>query len=238
MQKQGRPIKDYLVDYRGNESIGRGEILYNEGMKDIKLFVDGLVPKASDLPKGVTMSSAECFAVTKLLIKRLATLFWNGKTEIDEKSKALIAYLATALRGALPTDIAEDVKRRMNANGETVLGHKLEQKKDVELAMSIKVNSDIGFEHWMSKALDNAKEAENAFVEVLERLARENKSIVEGQEEDDGMYPFYVFEEGERYSDVPAPKVRAGDVMEVTTSKDLAYFDFVIKAGTAIRYVP
>ena len=52
------------------------------------------------------------------------------------------------------------------------------------------------------------------------------------------MYPFSVFEEDEKYSDVPAPKVRAGDVIEVTTSKDLAYFDFVIKAGTAIRYVP
>lgn len=228
-EKPGRPIKDYLVDYRGSESIGRGEVFYKESIEEIKSFFDYLLPEASDLPKGVTISSAEISAVTYLLTKRVKSLYWIGRTELDEKSKALIGYLCTALQGPLPAIVAEDVKKNTlyyeKTDGKREVGAKGEQKDDEH-------------EAWMSKASDNAKEAELAVVELLERLARETKGIDEGQEEDDGMYPFYVFEEDEQYKDgkdVPAPKVRAGDVIEVTASKDLAYFDFVIKAGTAIR---
>lgn len=75
------------------------------------------------------------------------------------------------------------------------------------------------------------QEAVDAVDELMERLIREKTLLVA---EDDGMYPFHTALKPP-FTGVPAPRIRAGDMVEVSLEKELGFDGFVAPAGADVQ---
>ena len=84
--------------------------------------------------------------------------------------------------------------------------------------------------------MNHYPDSEKQFLKDMNvRPLREYLVSYKGKESEDPiLYPFYN-ELDPKYSDVPSPKIRAGDIVEVNTNKDIKFFDFVISEGTAVK---
>ena len=217
-----RPLKELLVSNESEVKPIEEEDVYVECMNEIKEFVLRLCPKGLYKKNKVLIMAAGI-----VLGKNLSYFAQVGSTsELDEEDKALIEFLISGGAGGrstLPADVVNDVERavciiEMENNELEELNTKLKEsggytdKKMNECVRlftdSCAISAEEGTEKSNHAPIDNAEEAE---VKTLELIKRHSAKMKASAGKDDGlMYPFYVFGSGEKYSDVPPPKVRAG----------------------------
>ncbi|KAL9179107.1 hypothetical protein ACHAXT_000149 [Thalassiosira profunda] len=79
-------------------------------------------------------------------------------------------------------------------------------------------------------AFHTPQAAVNAVDELMERLVNEKRALIS---EESNLYPFHALEHP--YSDVPSPRIRAKDIVEVTLVRDLNFDAFVVPAGADVQ---
>ena len=148
----------------------------------------------------------------------------------------MIAYLVHGGQGVtLPDDVASNLKSFVGIVKREDEDKEKFEKLQKQNGLATEGNADIDAKESNMAAFNNSEEAEAKAVELLGRLTDKMRNASKGTAEDSTVYPFYVFDSGEKYSDVPPPKVRAGDVIQVTTSKELRFFDFTIAKDTSVK---
>ena len=214
-----RPLKELLVSFESEVKPIEEEDVYVECMNEIKEFVLRLCPKGLYKKKKVLMAAGI------VLGKNLSYFAQVGSTsELDEEDKALIEFLISGGAGGrstLPADVANDVERAVciieMENNELEELKKLKEsggytdKKMNECVRlftdSCAISAEEGTEKSNHAPIDNAEEAEVKTLELIKRHSAKMKAS--SGKDDELMYPFYVFGSGEKYSDVPPPKVRS-----------------------------
>ena len=226
-----RNLEDFLVSYRGEVNGVEDEDPYIQGVDEIYAFVSSLAPKH------VAMAKDQYKAARRMLGKNLDyNNFRAGNKDLNEEAKIMIAYLVHGGQGVtLPDDVASNLKSFVGIvkreDEDKVKFEKLQKQN----GLATEGNADIDAKESNMAAFNNPEEAEANAVELLGRLSEKMRNASKGTAEDSTLYPFYVFDSGEKYSDVPPPKVRAGDVIQVTTSKELRFFDFTIAKDTSVK---